>query len=258
MRLLLVLFVAGVNLFATALTGTFKAPDGSSMSGTLYMSISQQTALSSAGGCGGPVEVVPTYQVQIKVIAGAMQGSPNLYGNDCLLPQETYYNVQFKDTSGNLLMTDRWQLSGSSVDVGTIVSVVITGTTGYLGGVGVVQTVPTGNQTITQPPGTSLSVNAFTVSSALAAPGILCSTLSGQCVFSAVSAFTNGIGTGATSNSVLYIGTGGNFYLRPYSGSVSCSGVADGWFAMKTSVSPPKLVGCFGGAVYSVPMVVGQ
>lgn len=45
---------------------------------------------------------------------------------------------------------------------------------------------------------------------------------------------TSGLVTGSSSNSTLYIGTGGNFYTRFISSStgVSCSGVANGWMAV--------------------------
>jgi hypothetical protein len=129
----------------------------------------------STGGCGGPVEVVPTYQVRITVTAGALVGSPSVYGNDCILPNNLYYNVSFQDTNGNTLFTDRWVIIGSSLDIGTIVSTVILGTTGTLGSTGVVLFVPTGNQTVNQPSSTNLSINLFQVTGTLTLPN------GGQC-----------------------------------------------------------------------------
>lgn len=254
-------FIIGLLLvahcYATALTGTINGPDGTGANGYLYFQLAQQGALSAAGSCGGPIEILPTIQVQIQVISGAMQMPPSIYGNDCILPQGTFYNVTFKDNNGNLLFSDRWQLSGSSIDVGTIVSVVITGTTQSLGSAGVLLTQPTGAQTITQPPSTDLSINDLVVTDAFTAVGgFACSAESGECVFEAVSAFVNGFGTGASSNSTIYIGSG-NLYTRALTGGGAiCTGVANGWFAIRTD--EPEILFCINGNAYSVPLTQGQ
>lgn len=163
------LLMAVLPIYATTLTGTISLPNGVGATGTIVFSLAQQAALQS-GGCGGPAEIVPTAQVSFKVTAGAFTGTPTLYGNDCLIPQGTYYNVTFLDTNGNVLMTDRWQISGSSIDVGTIISVVIQGTTQTLGSTGVVLWNPTSNQTVNQPAGTATTINFFTVTGTLTFP----------------------------------------------------------------------------------------
>src|ERR1035441_8876310 len=126
---LFAVLLLSVGLHATTLTGSMNNPDGTGANGTLVLSLSQQAALSSSGGCGGPVQIIPTYQVRIKVVAGALQSPPAIYGNDCLLPQGTYYLMQFVDSNSNLLYTDMWLVQGASQNIGSIVSVIISGTT---------------------------------------------------------------------------------------------------------------------------------
>lgn len=167
------------SCFATTLTGSLDNPDGSGANGMLYLNVAQQAALSSSGGCGGPIEIVPATGkgVAFKITNGALPGTPTVYGNDCMLPQGVYYNVEFDDNSGNVLFQDRWLITGSSINIGTIVSAVISGTTGTLGSTGVVLTVPSGAQTINQPSGMPLSVNLLTVTNTLNFPnGGFCNT----------------------------------------------------------------------------------
>lgn len=174
MKLILSVLLAA-SMFGTTLTGTLNNPDGTGITGTLVLALAQQAALSASGSCGGPIEVMPVYQVKISVVAGAMTGSPHVYGNDCLLPQQTFYNVTMQDAQGNILFTDRWSITGTSIDVGTIVSVVIQGTTATLGSVGVVLTVPTATQVVNQPPGTNLQPNNLNVTQTLTMPnGAVC------------------------------------------------------------------------------------
>src|ERR1039458_10233772 len=224
-----------LGLHATTLTGAMNNPDGTGANGTLVLSLSQQAALSSSGGCGGPAQIIPTYQVRIKVVSGAMQSPPSIYGNDCLLPSGTYYYMQFVDNNSNLLYTDLWLIQGSSQNIGSIVSVIISGTTQTLGGVGVVLTTPTASQTIANASGTSLFIYYLTVSNVLTMPdGSVCNTT--NCTFSQTVGFTNGMNTGTTNPSTMWIGTG-NFYTHPTGGlstAVSCSGIKDGWLAVTT------------------------
>ena len=179
-----ILFVVlGSQLGATTLTGTLNGPNGVGVNGTLYLSLSQQAAL-QGGACGGPIEIVPGvlgpqsgYSIAIKVVNGAMQSPPVIYGNDCMLPGGLYYNVQLTDNNGNTYFTDKWQIVGSTIDIGTIVSVVITGTTQTLGSTGFVSLIPTGTQIINQPPGTYFGVNLMAVTGTLTLPdGSQCTT----------------------------------------------------------------------------------
>lgn len=169
MKLFLCLLVSSVT-WATTLTGTLNLPNATGATGKLVFSLAQQGALVSTGGCGGPATIVPTAQIMVTVTNGALIGSPTLYGNDCMNPQGTYYNVQFQDANANVLFTDRWQISGASIDIGTIVSVTIQGTTQTLGSTGVMLFNPTGNQIINQPGGTVTQTNFLTVTGTLIFP----------------------------------------------------------------------------------------
>lgn len=247
-----VLLLLGLQLSATTLTGTLKLPDGTGANGYLYMSLSQQAALMSTGGCGGPIQVVPTYEVRITVTDGALQGSPTVYGNDCLLPQGTYYKIRFVDRGGVVLLTDRWLITGASIDIGTIESVVITGTTQTLGGAGIILTYPATSQAVAQPPSTTLSVNDLTLTSKLTFPGNLICTITG-CTFGNGSIFNGGIATHPVSNSEIYINNG-NLYIRLISGGdAPCAGATDGWFALRTDTQELQI--CFNSTTYKVQML---
>jgi hypothetical protein len=51
MKKLLALLILSTSVFATTLSGSFKNPDLTGVTGTLYLSVTQQGAVSSAGGC---------------------------------------------------------------------------------------------------------------------------------------------------------------------------------------------------------------
>lgn len=247
MKTLLVFLLSAAAGLATTLTGTLNGPDGSGINGTLYMSLSQQAALLSTGGCGGPAEIVPGvlgpqngYSVVIKIVNGAMQSPPPIYGNDCMLPGGLYYNVQVVDNNGNTYFTDKWQIVGSSINIGTIVSVVISGTTQTLGSTGFVQLVPAGTQIINQPAGSYLGVNTLAVSGTVTFPdGSVCNssgcfaantmllvgdqTAAGNKTFSGNTEFNNADVAGNFTSST--IGTA-SFLLGNYTGASSggCTG----------------------------------
>lgn len=105
---------------ATTLTGTLNNPDGSGFTGTLYLSIAQQAAVSSLGSCGGPKLIVPTAQIAIPISNGAIQGTWNIYGSDCTLPTGMPYNAILKDANGNTMFSTMWLITGTTQDVGTV------------------------------------------------------------------------------------------------------------------------------------------
>lgn len=232
MKLLLALLFSFQVSYGTSLFGALKAPDGTGMTGTLYLTLSKQGALQTTGSCGGPAEILPGVQKVIVVLAGTMQGGPVVYGNDCMLPQGTYYNAQFKDRNGNLLMNDNWLITGATLDVGTIVSVTVTGTTTTLGAPGVVFTLPTGNQTVVQPASTALGVNYFTVTGTFTAPN------GATCTVSGCSGFIPGGGTIMTTDTSQTV-TGPKNFLT----DIAFSGASVG------TPTFPAVNGLFGGAV---------
>lgn len=240
---------------ATTLTGTLQGPGGATVDGYLILSISQQAALSAAGGCGGPILVVPGIDIRIKVTAGALVAPPAIFGNDCLLPQGTYYNVKVTDNNANILFTDHWLIQGGTQNLGNIVSTVLSGTTNTLGGVGVIQTVPPGDQVITQPGATYLKPNNLDVTALLGLPdGSGCDPI--NCQFNTVIAATKGINTGNTFPSNIWIGntSAGNLWIRVFSGGdISCVAVMDGWVGLRTDTKMLEL--CSGGNRYGVQLV---
>jgi hypothetical protein len=247
------LFVLSAVASATTLTGTVTAPNGVGITGQLIFSLSQQAALATTGGCGGPAQIVPTYQVIVTVTAGALIGTPTLIGVDCLLPQNLYYNVIARDSNGNVLFTDKWIISGATQDIGMIVSAVVTGTTQTLGGVGVLLTQPTATQTIVQPPSTYAQFNNLQSTVSMLLPdGSYCDTT--NCTFIPTVGFVGGINTGLTVGSQIWIGdgAGSNFYNRTFSGPNDCSATGDGWMAVKIDVTPPMLVVCVGHMRYGI------
>lgn len=123
---LLLLLCAGLQ--ATTLTGSIKYPDGTGVTGRLLLALSQDASLSNAGSCGGFAAISPTFQVTITLSAGSMVSPPAIFGNDCLVPQGTFYNVQVKDQNGNLLWVDKWQINGTTQDIGQIIPSTTAGT----------------------------------------------------------------------------------------------------------------------------------
>jgi hypothetical protein len=107
----------------TLLSGTLNNPDGTGFNGQLILSLAQQSAISSANGCGGPVFVPSTVQVIIKFVNGAMQNPPHIYGSDCTLPYGVPYNVIARDNQGNTDFTAQWLPMGVSQNIGNIQSV---------------------------------------------------------------------------------------------------------------------------------------
>src|SRR5579872_2808838 len=65
-------------------------------------------------------------------------------------------------------------------------------------------------------------------------------------VFGTAATFNGGFTTTNTSNSVLYIGSGGAFYSRTFSGGdANCSGVSDGWMGIRSDSNSIEY--CTGG-----------
>ena len=130
-KLILLAAMLSLNSYATTLTGSLVGPNGTGISGTISFAISQQSSL-SAGGCGGLKQIMPNSPVVITITSGSLVSPPAIYGNDCLSPLGTYYYVVVKDSNGNQLFNDRWIITGSSIDIGSIVSLP-TNTTGTIG-----------------------------------------------------------------------------------------------------------------------------
>ena len=262
MKTIALFLIASIG-WATTLTGSLNGPDGSGLNGFLYLALSQQAALSSAGSCGGPALILPNYGayggwIRITVAGGALQSPPTLAGNDCLLPSGTYYNVKATDIQGNQLFTDKWIIQGASQNIGQIVSVVVSGTTQTLGGVGVILTQPSGAQAIAQPGSTYLSVNNLNPTSLFQFPDTSLCNGSG-CIFNQAAGFIKGLATSLTQPSTIWIGGTGNFYVRTFTGGdASCTGVLDGWMGIRLDDPHETLELCRNGHTYGVPLTFIQ
>jgi hypothetical protein len=236
--------------YGTTLVGTINGPNAAGVNGYLYMALSQQGALASQ--CGAPVQVVPTTRARFQLVNGIITGANFIYGNDCLLPQGTYYNIQVIDANGNTLMTERWVISGATVDVGTIVSVSITGTTSVLGQPGVVLTVPTADQVVTQPGNTFTKFNNVEVTQESRMGGTFNCRIGVGCTFTNTTTFAGGLNTSTNSSSNVYIGTG-NLFTRAFSGAdITCTGIKDGWVGVR--IDKQEQQWCIGDTVVKVPM----
>ncbi len=160
----------------TTLTGTVTA-NNQLFTGTLWLSLSQPGIVVGTNGCGGPLYVLPNVQIPILVNNGVMQGTPKVWGADCLNPGQVPgnplsgipYNVKFTDQSGNTLVTDQWIIAGTSFNVGTAASVLHNTGVNYVA----VPGAPGPNCANTSPPGQCNLTSIFT------APSILASSIGG-------------------------------------------------------------------------------
>ena len=125
----LILFLTfGIDAYATLLTGTVKDPGGTGITGRITFQLAQQGAVYSTGACPGPFVVVPVTPVSFTLTAGAMSGTPTIVGNDCIQPANTYYIVTVRDAQGNILFQEHWTVTGTTMDVGTVVPTSTAGT----------------------------------------------------------------------------------------------------------------------------------
>ena len=99
---------------ATDLTGTFKKPDGSLVNGKLILRLSQTAKLSD-----NSAQVVPMVKI-FSVTSGALESGAFIYGNDVLLPTGTYYLARLVDDNNNVLFEQKWSITGTSLDLGTL------------------------------------------------------------------------------------------------------------------------------------------
>lgn len=118
---IITLLLFPVWLQATTLTGSIKYPDGTGVTGRIFFHIITQGAVSSSGSCGGPYVVVPTTDVIFNITAGSLPGGAAVVGNDCVEPANTWYIVTVRDQQNNVLFQQTWSITGSSIDVGTII-----------------------------------------------------------------------------------------------------------------------------------------
>lgn len=132
---LMLLSLASWRAQATTVTGTLKGPDGVVLTGTLYLSFSQQVSVLSTGGCGGPILVPPNVQAKVAITNGTVT-STSIYGLNCISPStNVYHHAVFIDSQSNKIFDVQWNcITGSSVDLGGCVPVQVNPTTTIIQG----------------------------------------------------------------------------------------------------------------------------
>jgi hypothetical protein len=149
--------------------GNVQNPDGSAFSGTFQISLARPSVVNI---CASPAQVVPFPGITVKATAGVFTPT-QLIPTSCLSPSSPYF-VQVKDAKGKFIYNDNWyipQLVGGTVNIGTL------GVVQLASGISVsvpqaVISTPSGNQSITQPSGTALSIyGGFLVPVGITLPG---------------------------------------------------------------------------------------
>lgn len=144
------------------LSGEINNPDGTGINGFLRVSLPNGTIKNI---CSTPNLIVPKFSTTFKVINGAPQfGSATLTSNDCLYPR-VVYNIEVDDAQNNLKYQDNWYLPEStdiSYDIGNLSQLNYGGPITVSVPKGIISN-PAVSQSITQPPGTSLSLNGTIV-----------------------------------------------------------------------------------------------
>jgi hypothetical protein len=112
--LLVALAVLPCSAPATNLTGTFKNPDGSLVNGKLILRLSQAAKLSD-----NSAQIVPLVRI-FSITNGQLESGAFVYGNDVLIPTGTYYVARLVDVNNNLLFEQKWSITGTNLDLGTL------------------------------------------------------------------------------------------------------------------------------------------
>lgn len=106
----------------TTITGTLQGPGGAAMTGTLWLSLPEPVSVLSSCS-GGPALLVPSQFTAISIVNGTVQGTPKVWGADCMAPLGGFpYNVKVTDQNNNVLFTDQWLILGSTYDIGNAIS----------------------------------------------------------------------------------------------------------------------------------------
>lgn len=172
----------------TLLVGTFMNA-GQLFTGSLWITLQQPATVLIS--CGGPLYLLPSTAHYVQVVNGALQGSPRVWGADCMNPGQVPgnpqtgipYNVEVRDQNNNTLVRDQWIIAGPTFDVGTAVSILSPPAVNYVAQTGAPG--PTGPTGPAGPPGGSMSypgvvsdsANGLAVTGAVASASIMSNTL---------------------------------------------------------------------------------
>lgn len=223
---ILTLLLLAIAAQATTLTGSLKTPDGNNFNGRLVLELSQTVSVLSSGSCGGPYLAIGGKPIQFSIINGAMPGGASVVGNDCVAPTNTCYVVDEYDSNNNHLSQFRWSITGTTVDVGTLVPQSST-----------CPIAPTGN-TITGPI-TILGDVTVTGNFSAAGQAFNSATLQSLTVTNAIQGVLSAIGVPAGN----YLESNGSTY-QPSNGAASgvgncATGTPNSFVAALNSDAPP-------------------
>ena len=152
---------------AVALTGTMQYASGAAFNGTIQLSIAKSSAVNT---CTTPQQTVAKSTAIVSVVNGIVSNGTQFISSDCLggVP----YYVQIFDTKNKPVASGNWFIIGDITNLLNVGNLVLSNFGGPI-----VVSVPTpiistppSNQTITQPIGTSLSINRLSVTGTFTYP----------------------------------------------------------------------------------------
>ena len=108
----------------TLLTGTIYSPGGTAVTGSLYLQLSQDANLTGSGGWGA-VSAIPPYIFNLTAgaISGPGAGPYSVNGADVLTPSGLTYHMSVTGPAGELVLERDISITGTTVNLGTVVSV---------------------------------------------------------------------------------------------------------------------------------------
>jgi hypothetical protein len=144
---------------AVTLGGTVKDASGNAFNGYLSIRMPRSGVKNT---CVTPNIIVPTLTSTYQITNGVPQniGGSNFVSQDCMLPRIPYY-VELSDTNSLMVGSDNWYLpleESGAVNIGDMQEAKFTGPITVAIPQAIIST-PAANQVITQPAGTSLTIN---------------------------------------------------------------------------------------------------
>jgi hypothetical protein len=117
MKLLLLLTLPTLlNAQLCSISGVFKNPDGTNVTGTATIQLPRANVTNS---CVTPAQVIPFYRLVVKITNGTFPAT-NLYQTGCLTPNNPY-SVTIQNSLKQTLYKGNWTVpTASSADVSTL------------------------------------------------------------------------------------------------------------------------------------------
>jgi hypothetical protein len=202
-----------------SVSGTVANPDGSPFTGTFLISLTKSSVVDT---CTTPPSIVPMPGVTVHVTGGVFPATV-LLPTSCLQPRLPYY-VQVTDSLHRPVYSDNWyipQTTSGTVSIGTLGDVQMASGITVSVPLAIISN-PVGNQTITQPGGTSLTVNNLVVTGSFSVTGTFSA---GTVSATTVSASTSVVTPLVTATTVTASGTVQGSTINATSG-ITVGGVA--------------------------------